>query len=140
VTTERVLPQQLVGFLDRVGRLSAEQVRALSAWVDPTDDPMREVARRGAGRLIRDPRHRDDWAEVSEGLRAWAGRSRDYVPWPDRWFPTPDWFDVDAMPFRLKALPHLLDGAAALLVADRLPRDEVDALLRPWHDLIDPDA
>jgi hypothetical protein len=113
-----------------------EEVRALSAWVDPTDDPMREVARRGAGRMIREARYRTDWAEVSEGLKAWAGRSRDFLPWPDRWFPVPEWFDIDAMPFRVKALPHLLDAAAALLVAEQLHPDEVDALLWPWRDVM----
>jgi hypothetical protein len=136
VTADPDLPQPLLAFLDRVARVDGETVRALSVWHDESEDPGRDLARRTAVRAIGAAGLGKGWTLTEEALRAWAVTSRDRLPRVDMLFPIFGATDTDQIPVRMAALPHLLDAAAALLLADRLRPDEAEALLRPWQEVV----
>jgi len=131
----RDLPQSLYDFLDRVARLEALEVTALATWADEPQEG-RADARRAAGQAIDAAGLSAEWEDVEAALMAWAGNPREVVS--EAWRPTyaDAVVDADQMPRRVEALPHLLDAAAALLLADRLEPARSKALLDPWRSMI----
>jgi hypothetical protein len=137
MTADPDLPDALLDFLDRVQRLDGEVVRPLAAWQDDPDDLSRPLARRAAHRELRRSGRWERYQKVQRALNAWAGTSRDLVPGSGG-LPTVALFrDVDEMGDRVRALPHLLDAAAALLLPDRLSSGERRSLMRPWQAVVD---
>lgn len=131
------LPDALLDFLDFVQRLDVEMVRPLAAWQDDPDDLSRPLARRAAHRELRRSSRWEGYRKVQRALNAWAGTSRDLVPGSGGLPTLVSLRDVDEMGNRVRAVPHLLDVAAALLLSDRLSEGERRSLMRPWQAVVD---